>query len=164
MLIQFTGMCDAIEFFLDGKPFEVAYGEGKVDLPVRERGGRIAFYRWGALGREYVACDNKPGWGAKFPETGWAPIEEVRAHAWAKVEPRPVKIMASRFRITDRWDVERWFDLAPGQFIQGLLATLGLDKRVYVVTVPLPDRLASDVTEFTTWPRIIRGKRPAAPA
>jgi hypothetical protein len=147
------------EFYLDGERFEVAYGEGRGELPVRERGGRIAFYRWGALGREYVADDNTPGWGAKFPEPGWAPLEEVRANGWYKVEPRSVKILASRFMIVDRWQIERWFELRPGEFIQGLLATLGPTKRVYVVTVPVPKPYTEEGTKLTVWPRVV-----AAPA
>ena len=148
-------MCEAIEFYLDGRRFEVSYGEVQSELPVRERRGRIAFYRWGALGAQYVAADNRPGWGAKFPETGWAPLLEVRDNAWYKVEPRPVKILASRFMILDRWGLDRWFPLDVGQFIQGLLATLGPDRRVYVVTVPVPQRLGAELSERAVWPRIV---------
>ena len=141
--------------------FEVAYGEARTTPRAAARRPDFVL-SMGCLGPDYVTLDNAPGWGAKFPQTGWAPLEDVRAQKWARVEPRPVKIIASRFMITDKWSVERWFDLRPRQFIQGLLATLGADKRVYVVTVPVPGRYGDDVAERTVWPRIVtaRGSAP----
>ena len=94
------------------------------------------------------------GWGAKFPETGSAPLEEIRAGKWARFEPKPVRILAARFLQVDSWEVPHYFALKPGEFIQGLLAHIApYHKRVYVVTKPLPAEHASEQWE---WPRIIK--------
>ena len=46
-----------------------------------------------------------------------------------------------------------WFDLTPGQFIQGLIARDKYEQRVYVVTVtPELDDAVHD-----RWPRILSG-------
>jgi hypothetical protein len=102
------------------------------------RGGSIAFYRWGARSTAFYDAGNVQGWGAKFPETGWAPLDEIKGGKWARLEPRPVRIFAARFIQVDAWQVPRYFPLKAGEFIQGLLATISHHRRVYVVTVPLP--------------------------
>jgi hypothetical protein len=150
-------MCDGIEYLIDGEPQLSYFGEPGAQLAVRKPGGAIAFYRWGALHPEYFAQDRVPGWGAQFPPTGWAPLDEVRAGGWARLEPKPVRILASRFLRIDRWQQPRWFPLEPGHFIQGLSASIGRHERVYVVTVAPPARYAE---EWSEWPRIVRAGGP----
>lgn len=95
------------------------------------------------------------GWGAKFPETGWAPREEIKEHKRARLKPPPVRIFAARFIQVDAWQVPGYFPLKAGEFIQGLLATISHHQRVYVVTVPLP---AEHAGEAWVWPRIVRAR------
>ena len=146
-------MCDGIEYFLDGERKTAAYGHSTDEqLPVRARGGAIVFYRWGVLGKVYFADDNLPGWGLKFPETAWASLASIRGGEWAKFEPRPVRIFASRFVCFDpAWEQPRYFALKPGEFIQGLLARINHNARVYVVTVPPP----AEYADFQRWPRVV---------
>jgi hypothetical protein len=132
-------MCDAVEYVLDGEARVSFFGEPQALFPVRLRGGRIQFYRWGAVGAHYVADDNTPGWGAKFPETGWARLADIRSGTWERLEPTPVRILASRFVRIDQRQIPHWFALQPRQFIQGLLAQIGHHTRLYVVTVPPPE-------------------------
>ena len=94
--------------------------------------------------------------GAKFPETGWAPLEEIRAGKWARLEPRPVRIFAARFLQVNSWQVPCYFALQPGEFIQGLLAHISPRKRVYVVTVPAP---AGHAGEWAEWPRVVQARQ-----
>ena len=130
-------MCVGIEYHLDGERHAVYFDSPEPDLPVRVRGGAIGWYRWGARKAAYYLTGNVAGWGAKFPETGWAPLEEIRAGKWACLEPKPVRVIASRFLLVDRWSVPHYHSLEPGQFIQGLLAFISPHHwRVYVVTVP----------------------------
>lgn len=152
-------MCDGIEYFLDCERVTVYFSQPGAELPVRERGGAIAFYHWGALGKYYFSNDNLAGWGAKFPEGGWASLQSIRAGKWDTLEPRPVRIMASRFVQMNSWQIPCYFELKPGEFIQGLVANINFHHRVYVVTVPPPMDHAEDWQE---WPRII--KRGPAPA
>jgi hypothetical protein len=157
MPLQYFSMCDAVEYLLDGEPQVSCFGGPGVQLPVRKRGGAISFYRWGALRREYFPDDGRPGWGAQFPETGWAPLDQVRAGHWARVEPKPVRILAARFMRMSPWQTPCWFSLAPGQFIQGLLARIGYHTRVYVVTVEPPPEHAE---KWGEWPRIVAAPAP----
>jgi len=155
-------MCIGIEFFPDGERKLVLFDSQSPELPIRCRDGGIAFYRWGTRGATHYAADNTPGWTIKFPEGGWAPLEQIRSGAWDKFEPRSVRIVVARFLQVDSWAVPRYFPLKPGEFIQGLLATLSHDSRVYVVTVPLPGEYADEQWQ---WPRIVSsGKRRGLPA
>jgi hypothetical protein len=142
-----------IEYYLEGEAKAVYYDSASPELPVRLRGGCISFYRWGTRGATYYASDNVAGWGAKFPETGWAPLEEIKAGKWDRFEPRSVRILAARFLQVDSWTVPRYFTLKAGQFIQGLLAHISPHyTRLYVVTVPLPSEHAGEQWQ---WPRIV---------
>ena len=150
-------MCDGIEYFLDGKRVTVYFGEPGAELPIRTHAGAIAFCQWGALGKYYFSDDNRSGWGRKFPEGGWASLESIRAGNWTTLEPRPVLIMASRFIQVNSWQIPCYFNLARGQFIQGLLAQINVHRRVYVVTLPPP---SEHTEEWREWPRIV--SRPAS--
>ena len=147
-------MCIGIEFFLGGERRAVYFDSRAPKLPVRLRGGAIAFYGWGARSTAFYEAGNVAGWGAKFPETGYAPLEDIRAGKWEWLEPRPVRIFAARFIQVNSWQVPCYFALKAGEFIQGLLAHIEPHHtRVYVVTVPLPVEHAQEEWE---WPRIIR--------
>lgn len=145
-------MCVGIEYFLDGERKLVGFDSVRPELAIRRKAGAIAFYRWGTRGPTYYAEDNTPGWAIKFPVGGWAPLDQIRAGEWQRFEPRPVRILVARFLQVDVWQVPRYFALGPGEFVQGLLATLSNDTRVYVVTVPAPAEYAD---QDWYWPRIL---------
>ena len=145
-------MCVGIEYFLDGKPVTVYFDSERPELPVRLRRGAIAFYRWGAQGRIY-SDDNTPGWLQKFPEGCHASLESIRADRWINYEPKPARILASRFIQINSMRIPCYFELKRGEFIQGLIATIASNQRVYVVTVPAPPQHAA---EWQDWPRIVR--------
>ena len=119
---------------------------------IRLTSGAVAFYPWGTRGPTYYAGDNTPGWAIKFPVGGWAPLDGIRAGEWQRFEPRPVRILVTRFLQVGAFQVPRYFALLRGEFVQGLLATLSNDTRVYVVTVPEPAEYAD---EQWYWPRIL---------
>jgi hypothetical protein len=148
-------MCIGIEFFVDAELRTVYFDSKDPALPLRGRGGVIRFCRWGARSPEYFAPDNVSGWGSKFPETGWLPLDEIRAGKWARFEPRPARIVATRFLVLDEWRLPQYFVVPPRNFIQGLVATIAPYQRVYVVTVP-PPADAADL--WPAWPRLVRGK------
>lgn len=145
-------MCLGIEYLLDGQAKTVYFDSHAPTLPVRVRGGAIRFYTWGTRSAAYVAADNIPGWGAKFPETGWIALVDINAGKWERLQPRPVRIVASRFLLLDRWQVPHYFSLAAGEFIQGALARIDPHERLYVVTVPAP---AEHGELWPAWPRVI---------
>jgi hypothetical protein len=130
------------------------------NCPCERAAVRLRFSDGAVLGKRYFTDDNLPGWGLKFPETGWAPLDSVRAGEWQKFEPQPVRIFASRFVCFDpAWEQPRYFPLKPGEFIQGLLARINLNARVYVVTLPPP----AEYSEFQRWPRIVSARVPKNP-
>ena len=49
-------------------------------------------------------------------------------------------------------EVETWIALKPGQYIQGAMATVFAEQRIYVVTVP-PSGEFAGVKPY--WPRIV---------
>jgi len=56
----------------------------------------------------------------------------------------------------DNQGKSHWYGLNPGEFIQGLLAQVGVEKRVYVVTVP-PE--AENAYIHHRWPRVVSDSR-----
>ena len=146
-------MCAGIEYLRDGERVCVYFGSPGVALPVLRRGGGISFYRWGALRACYYADDNLSGHAKRFPEEHCARLEDIHANKWASYEPRPVRILASRFIQLDPMIGPVYFALKRGQCVQGLLASISDNHRVYVVTVPAPAEYAD---RWPEWPRIIR--------
>ena len=148
-------MCVGVEYFVDGEPVTIYVTQRDARLPVRLRGGRIKLVTWGAReGVPGVEDDTGPGHIKTWPSGGWAPLDDVRADKWRRYDPKPVKIAINRFVVVDKWHVPRWTYLTHGQYLQGLLAEAGRERRVYVVTVHSPERLPGVI-----WPRIITNTR-----
>jgi hypothetical protein len=97
-------MCVGIEYFVDGALVSAFFDSDRPEMPLRLRGGRIAFYTWGARGGIY-AEDNTPGWLQKFPEGGHASLEDIRADKWTKFDPKPARIVAASFIQVDSFQV-----------------------------------------------------------
>ena len=66
------------------------------ELPVRQCGRAIRFYRWGARSAQYFSADSLGAYAAKFPETCCAALAEIRAGKWTAFAPRAIRILASR--------------------------------------------------------------------
>lgn len=114
-------------------------------LPVLLKSGEIFLYTWGRRREENNQL---------FPLGGWARHESIKQGIWDKYHPVPVKIPVIRFMEKDNQGVSHWFDLESGQFIQGLLAHIADQQRVYVVTVKPDD----EHTVHDRWPRIVTTK------
>ena len=142
-------MCHRIEYFLEGERVLVYFDAAHAELPVRKRSGAIEFVTWGARGERYLSDDNTPGYLLKFPVGGWAAGVHTCRRV-GKVQPRPVRIVASRFVFNHAQLGPLFFALGRGEYIQGLLAQAALQRRVYVVTVPAPPEHADRLDE---WPR-----------
>lgn len=152
-------MCHGIEYVRDDERVVVYFDLERAELPVRKRSGAVEFLPWGARDDRYLAYDNTPGYLLKFPVGGWAPRDAIRSGAWQKFEPLPVRVVASRFVLVDGQLGPVFFALKPGEYIQGLLARSGAQRRVYVVTVDPP---AEHANKWQLWPRIVKAGSPAA--
>jgi hypothetical protein len=86
---------------------------------------------------------------------GRATRESVLSGAWERFEPRPVRVVASRFMLADAQLGPIFFSLRRGEFIQGLLAQTGAQRRLYIVTVDAPPEQRE---RWREWPRIVRSR------
>ena len=71
------------------------------------------------------------------------------------MSPKPVQIIADRFMQKDADGQRYWFDLEEGEFIQGLMAFINGEPRVYVVTEEAPAETETAMIH-PRWPRILK--------
>lgn len=131
-------MCGAIQI----QENKVFFPHPNAKLPVRRRDGELQWITWGKRREEQCA----------FPEGGWARLTSIKDGRWTRLNPRPVQIVVERFMEKDVDGQRYWFDLEEGEFIQGLLATLNGETRVYVVTQEAEPQTAMI---HPRWPRIL---------
>jgi hypothetical protein len=144
-------MCTALKFVLDGKTRTAAAGVQGTTVPVLMRSGQVKWVEWGAPTGCHISNPEAPGYLMKFPADCWVDLATLREGAWWRYKPRPVKIAAIAFGVY--LELERWVPLKPGQYIQGALATVFAEQRVYVVTVSPPAEYAG---AQPCWPRIVK--------
>ncbi len=112
-------------------------------LPVMTRRGDTAMVVWGRRRDE----------SGQLPLGGWARLESIRTGVWSRWQPRPVRLQLQGFMEKDIEGKSHWFELTPGQWVQGLVARQGNEQRVYVVTInpEMPEAV------HPRWPRIVSG-------
>ena len=146
-------MCSGIEIMHEGKRTKVYFPNPKAALPARKQGGGHVMLPWGARGVEYALGPAAPEPARrKWPQGGWARLESIEAGRWDTCSPLPARIPAFAYMEKDANEARHWFDLEPGQFIQGLVAKLLGERRIYVVTIPAPPQFAQI---HDRWPRIV---------
>ena len=152
IIYSIAAMCAGIEYLRDGERvvrlFRLA-GRGVARPPTRWRDLVLSLGRAPSL---LLRRRQSNGHAKRFPEEHCARLEDIHANKWASYEPRPVRILASRFIQLDPMIGPVYFPLKRGEFIQGLLASISDNHRVYVVTVPAPAQYAD---RWPEWPRII---------
>jgi hypothetical protein len=135
-------MCGGVRFKANGDELTIYFPNPKAVLPVRTKTGDHELVAWGRR-------ESQPGF---LPRGGWARLESIKAGKWAQYLPKPVKIDVAEFMEKDLQGTSQWYPVAEGEFIQGLLATLGTESRLYVVTEPSDDSQHAS----NRWPRIMR--------
>lgn len=136
-------MCGGVVYRYQGQDYKTYFPNPKAKLPVKKKSSSMELMAWGRR-REQEG---------NLPMGGWARLESIRQGRWQKYFPIPVKIPVQSFMEKDVEGVSHWFDLTEGQWIQGLLASYELERRIYVVTVtPEMEDAVHD-----RWPRIISG-------
>lgn len=136
-------MCGGVQFQHGDAFMRMYFPNPKAMLPVLKRDGGIILLPWGRRQKQ-------PG---VLPLGGWARIDSVYAGVWDRYFPKPVKIPALGFMEKDFEGNSHWYDLQKGQFIQGLVARDGHERRIYVVTIePEPD----DAHIHSRWPRVVQ--------
>jgi len=118
-------MCGGVSYKSNGKVIKTYFPIPMAQLPILKRDKSYEMLIWGRRREE----------NGDFPLGGWARHESIQNGVWDKYQPQPVKIPVDNFMEKDKDRVSHWFDLEDGQFLQGLIAHLGQDRRIYVVTV-----------------------------
>ncbi len=134
-------MCRAVRFEFEGRRFEYRFTQYQARLPLLLKSGHCSLVSW----------------GRRRNESGTAPfgasvrLASIQAGRWDAFLPKPVKIAVHEFMETDVMGHEHWFQVMPGQYLQGMLTQQGNRLRVYTVQL---DCNAED-TFFQNWPRIV---------
>ncbi len=134
-------MCGGVYYTCQGQDIRVYFPNPKAMLPVRKRSGENELLPWG---RRKVQS-------GKLPLGGWARLDAIYAGRWDYWRPVPVKLMVKSFMEKDIENNSHWYDLVSGQWIQGLVARDGYERRIYVVTVE-PEMVDAI---HNRWPRIM---------
>jgi len=136
-------MCGGVKFQHEGQILTVYFPNPKAVLPVALKQGGCELVIWGRRKQET----------GKLPPGGWARHDSIKAGKWDKYFPKPVRIDVQEFMEKDNNKKSHWYPLVPGNWIQGLVACDGEERRVYVVTITptLPEQLAV----HHRWPRIM---------
>ncbi|HEX5278254.1 MAG TPA: hypothetical protein VFW42_11380 [Fluviicoccus sp.] len=131
-------MCSAVE--TDERI--IAFGDHD-SLPVLLRDGGLRWLRWG----------ERHGVPSVWVAGPCARLDSIRAGKWDRYQPVPVKLAVRRYMERNAVNKPFWAKLEAGEYLQGLVATVNGEQRVYVVTddTPAAYRHVSD-----RWPRIIR--------
>ena len=136
-------MCGGVYYTHSNQDVRVYFPNPKAVLPVKTKTGGIDLLPWGRRREQ----------SGKLPLGGWARLESIYAGRWDRWFPLSVKLPVKSFMEKDLEDHPRWYDLVRGQWVQGLIAREGGERRVYVVTIAPEDAEA----QHARWPRILSG-------
>ena len=136
-------MCGGVLYQYKGQDVRTFFPNPRSTLPVKTRSGEIQLLPWGRR-------QNQIG---KLPLGGWARLESVYAGRWDRWFPKPVKLQVAGFMEKDIEGHSHWYELTRGQWIQGLVARVQHEQRIYVVTIE-PER---EDAVHERWPRILSG-------
>ena len=140
-MIDGENMPEAVIFKHQGKVHTVYFARPNAMLPVRRSNGEVVLAVWGRRQHE----------NSEMPLGGWARLDAVHGGKWSQYLPKPVRLPITKFMKTDYEGRIHWYDIASAQSIQGLLARVEEEYRVYIVTI-VPELL--DVGH-DRWPRIV---------
>ena len=139
-------MPGSVEYCVEQKPQIVHFPNPRATLPILKKSGAIEFLPWGRRKED----------DGLLPAGGWAKHSSIKEGVWARYHPQPVKLLLSAWSEKDDQGQRHWFSLKDQQCLQGLVAHLGTEKRVYLVTVGATDTSAI----HDRAPRIIETDKP----
>lgn len=134
-------MCLAVCYTKGADTIITHFTEPLAKLPVKTKTAGIAFVQWGRRIQEK----------SNLPLGGWVSLPMLKEGKWDYYLPKSVKIPAKKFMEQDIESKLRWFDVTPGQSIQGVFLQEKEEQRIYVVTL-LPEKPESI---YMRWPRLI---------
>lgn len=132
-------MCQAIKFTINNHQILFSFLDKNPCLPLLMAGNRIMITPWGKQ------IYSQP----VYPVGHTAHMDEVRASNWRQYLPKSARIGCESYMLIDKQSRECWYDLKPGQYIKGLVATAFGDDRAYIL-MRNPEIL--DPEGHTEWP------------
>ncbi|MHB1142266.1 MAG: hypothetical protein ACYC1T_10995 [Sulfuricaulis sp.] len=141
-------MCGGVKYKHEDKILTVYFPNPKAVLPVTLKQGGHELVTWGRRKEE-------PG---KLPAGGWARLDSIKAGKWDRFIPKPVRLDVEEFMEKDTAKKSHWYPLLGGNWIQGLVAWEGDERRVYVVTIE-PEKDEQRAVH-NRWPRIMFANGP----
>jgi len=137
-------MCDGVRFQQRKEILTTLYRHERPVLPVLLKSGEERLMHWG----------RKHGQPGQMPYGGWAKLDAIHGGHWDRFFPIPVKIPCLYYMLIDHEGREKWYPNVMKEFLQGLIARVGHERRVYLVTVE-PD---IDLVDFHNHsPRMVKG-------
>lgn len=121
----------------------VYFANPKAMLPARLASGEIKLLSWG----------RRKSQTGELPLGGWANLQTIYKGRWDIYIPKPVRLPIIKFMEKDFEGNTYWYDIMPGQWIQGLVAREGVETRLYIVTIT--PELHNNCHD--RWPRIMQG-------
>jgi hypothetical protein len=134
-------MCTGIQYQYHGRKIKYYFSNAKAQLPVKKRDGSTDLLAWG----------RRKGQLGRLPLGAVAPLTAIKQGRWNKFSPRPILIPIDAFLQNNSLGNRHWVYLQGGEYIQGLVATLGNEQRVYIVT--MQPTFSGSAEE--RWPKII---------
>lgn len=134
-------MCGGVEYRFHGENFKTYFPNPASTLPVKTADGDVMQIPWGRRQQQ----------AGRLPLGGWARLESIYGGRWDRFSPVPVQLPVDRFMEKDHEGTSHWYEITNGQVIQGLVARLNHERRVYVVTIE--PKLEDAIHE--RWPRIV---------
>lgn len=131
-------MCSGIEY----QDQIHAWKDPEVKLPVLNRDGSVSWLTWGA----------RHGIPSPFVQGPCARLESIQAGKWDQYQPISVKVPMQRYMERDHKGSPFWVKAEPHQYLQGLVATLSGEQRIYVVTIETPEAYRHVQPR---WPRLV---------
>ncbi|WP_181321402.1 hypothetical protein [Pseudomonas putida] len=126
-------MCGGVEisgqFTRTGEQLRIYFPNPKAALPVLGNDSSdVVWVPWGRRREQQ----------GKGPAGGWARLSSIEEGTWEKYGPTRVSIPAKRYMEKDEGKTSHWFDLEPGQAVEGLVIGDGEQQKVYVITTEPP--------------------------
>src|SRR6266516_7945811 len=137
-------MPESVIFHYQHKIHTVSFTQSQAVLPVKLKNGNIKLVTWGRREKE----------NSEMPLGGWArlvSIKNERDNRWNLYLPKPVQIPINKFMEKDFEGKACWYEVTGGKCMQGLLANVQNEYRVYIVTVEPEDLMNCHYR----WPNII---------
>ena len=135
-------MLDEVTYSWHGKEFEVSFSRHHAaKLPVKLKDKQTKLIPWGRH-------KSQPG---ELLFGSFVHLDMIYSGRLNKFKPRSVKLPVKSFKVYDFEQRAHWYEVINGQYIQGMVASMHSEQRVYIVVID-PD---NELDYHPVWPRII---------